>query len=299
MHIIFCLAILKRKQEKEDDLTVSSCSLRLLCMVNIFNILASAVLFCIILCFNATCGFSPVVICVFRPIPPSQAVMAVSNTYGRVCKPTGFNLIGLFSAIQGFTGGDSDSNTDCSLWMPIAPPGYTALGSVANIGNEPPPKHIVYCIRSDLVTSTTFIESLFCSPSNPQFTSGFSIWRVENVLGSFYAHSSTECPSGDKCCNLNHLLLWNSSRHRSSAKETASDLAVAENRESQESRNQSHTSGWDIVRSISKATKCYMSTPNFERIWWEKGSDIRRPVSIWRPIPRRGYAILGDCITEG
>ncbi|KAK4405432.1 putative vacuolar protein sorting-associated protein 13A [Sesamum angolense] len=42
-----------------------------------------------------------------------------------------------------------------------------------------------------------------------------------------------------------------------------------------------------------------MSTPNFERIWWDRGGDIRRPFSIWRPIPRLGYAILGDCITEG
>ncbi|TKY54291.1 Vacuolar protein sorting-associated protein 13C [Spatholobus suberectus] len=42
-----------------------------------------------------------------------------------------------------------------------------------------------------------------------------------------------------------------------------------------------------------------MSTPNFERIWWDKGSDLRRPVSIWRPITRHGYSVLGDCITEG
>lgn len=253
----------------------------------------------IIVRFNAIFTLLGLLLCVFRPIPPSQAVMAVSNTYGRVCKPTGFNLIGLLSAIQGFAGGDSDIDTDCSLWMPIAPPGYTALGCVANIGKEPPPNHIVYCIRSDLVTSTTYIECLFGSASNPQFASGFSIWRIENVLGSFYAHSSTECPSQNSCCNLNHLLLWNSNRHHSAAKESASD-SVVENCGNQETRNQSaHSSGWDIVRSISKSTKCYMSIPNFERIWWDKGSDVRRPVSIWRPIPRRGYATLGDCITEG
>ena len=68
----------------------------------------------------------------FRPIPPSQAVMAVSNTYGRVRKPIGFNLIGLLSGIQGFDRGKghSDLDSDCSLWMPVAPPGYTALGCV-------------------------------------------------------------------------------------------------------------------------------------------------------------------------
>ncbi|ONI27903.1 hypothetical protein PRUPE_1G110200 [Prunus persica] len=235
-----------------------------------------------------------------RPIPPSQAVMAVSNAYGRVRKPIGFNLLGLFSAIQGFGGGDSDVGSDCSLWMPVAPPGYIALGCIANIGKEPPPNHIVYCIRSDLVTSTTYSECLFCSPSNPQFASGFSIWRVENVLGSFHAHSSAECPSKNNCCNLSLLLLWNWNRHHSSPKESASNLAVDHSSGCQQTRNQTgNSSGWDIVRSISKANNCYVSTPNFERIWWDKGSDLRRPVSIWRPIARRGYAIMGDCITEG
>ncbi|KAM2018735.1 hypothetical protein ACFX1T_021631 [Malus domestica] len=235
-----------------------------------------------------------------RPVPPSQAVMAVSNAYGRVRKPIGFNLIGLFSAIQGFGGGDSDVGSDCSLWMPVAPTGYTALGCIANIGKEQPPNHIVYCIRSDLVTSTTYSECLFSSPSNPQFASGFSIWRVENVLGSFHAHSSTECPSEDNCCNLNHLLLWNWNRHQSSRKDPASNLAVDNIYASQQTRNQTgNSSGWDMVRSISKVNNCFTSTPNFERIWWDKGSDLRRPVSVWRPIARRGYAILGDCITEG
>lgn len=236
---------------------------------------------------------------IIRPIPPSQAVMAVNNAYGRVRKPIGFNLIGLFSDILGFNGGKglSDVDGDCSLWMPVAPPGYTALGFVVNIGNQAPPNHIVYCIRSDLVTSTTYSECIFRSPSNPQFVSGFSIWRLDNVLGSFSAHSSTECPS--KGYGLNYLL-WNSYRNHSSTKQSAPNLTFDKDYGSQHTSNQSANSpGWDIIRSISKATGCYMSTPNFERIWWDKGSDIRRPVSIWRPIARPGYAILGDCLTEG
>ncbi|KAL4193113.1 hypothetical protein AMTRI_Chr06g197730 [Amborella trichopoda] len=57
--------------------------------------------------------------------------------------------------------------------------------------------------------------------------------------------------------------------------------------------------GWDMLRSISKSSSYYMSTPHFERIWWDKGSDHRKPVSIWRPLPRPGFTILGDCITVG
>ncbi|XP_062178337.1 uncharacterized protein LOC133883124 isoform X2 [Alnus glutinosa] len=237
-----------------------------------------------------------------RPIPPSQAVMAVSNTYGRVRKPIGFNLIGLFSRIQGFDRGEghSELDSDCSLWMPVAPLGYTALGCVAHIGNQPPPSHVVYCIRSDLVTSTMFSECIHSAPSNSCIANGFSIWRLDNVVGTFFAHCSTECPTKDKSFDLNHLLLLNSNRHHSALKESGSDLTDDHDYGSEQTNNKSaYSSGWDIVRSISKASNCYMSTPNFERIWWDKGGDLRRPVSIWRPIVRPGYAILGDCITEG
>ncbi|XP_057959044.1 uncharacterized protein LOC131151699 [Malania oleifera] len=232
-----------------------------------------------------------------RTTPPSQAVMAVNNTYGRVRKPLGFKLVGLFSGIQGLEGGDGHS--DCSLWMPVAPPGYSALGCVAHIGSQPPPIHIVFCLRSDLVTSTTYSECIFSAPSNPCFLSGFSIWRLDNALGSFYAHPSKECPPKESTCDLSYLLLWDSNQHHSPVKHTASDPVKHEYERGNKSNQSTSSSGWDIVRSISRATNCYMSTPHFERIWWDKGSDIRRPVSVWRPIPRPGYAILGDCVTEG
>ncbi|XP_019418850.1 PREDICTED: uncharacterized protein LOC109329610 isoform X2 [Lupinus angustifolius] len=234
-----------------------------------------------------------------RPIPPSQAVMAVCNTYDRVRKPVDFYLIGSFLDIQGHGEGEGHSvaDSDCSLWMPIAPSGYTALGCVAHVGNQPPPNHVVYCLRSDLVTSAKYSDCLFNIPPNNQFTLGFSIWRLDNAIGSFLAHSSTGCPLYDKCYNLNHLLVWNSNRAPliGSVPDFNSDH---ENNDQQTSKSV-NTSGWDILKSISKATNCYMSTPNFERIWWDKGSDLRRPVSIWRPIARRGYAVVGDCITEG
>ncbi|GKV06822.1 hypothetical protein SLEP1_g18658 [Rubroshorea leprosula] len=237
-----------------------------------------------------------------RPIPPSQAVLAVSNTYGRVRKPLGFNLIGFFSHVLKFNGSEDHSNldNDCSLWMPIAPPGYTTMGCVANRGKEPPPNHTVYCLRSDLVTSTSFSECLLNSPSNQWLSSGFSIWRLENALGSFHAHSSTECPSNEMCCDLSHLLLWNSFRSYSSFTESLSDFSVGRDLAIHQTSDQNAgSSGWDFLRAISKANNCYMSTPHFERIWWDKGSDLRRPVSIWRPISRSGFAIVGDYIIEG
>lgn len=224
--------------------------------------------------------------------------MAVSNTYGRVRKPIGFNFIGLLSGVLGIKG-HFDVTCDCSLWLPVAPSGYTAMGCVANIGDQPPLNHIVYCLRSDLITSTVFSECIYSTPSNPRFTYGFSLWRIDNVLGSFYAHSSTECPSKGNCCDLNHLLLWNSIHSPLPTEASASSLTDDHECGHQQTiTDAANSSGWDVIRSISKATS-YMSTPHFERLWWDKGSEIRRPVSIWRPITRTGCAILGDCITEG
>ncbi|RWW86057.1 hypothetical protein BHE74_00005220 [Ensete ventricosum] len=40
--------------------------------------------------------------------------------------------------------------------MPIPPPGYSAVGCVAHPGSQPPPNHIVHCLRADLLTSTNF-----------------------------------------------------------------------------------------------------------------------------------------------
>ncbi|CAH2036004.1 unnamed protein product [Thlaspi arvense] len=235
-----------------------------------------------------------------RAIPPTQAVMAVSNTYGRVRKPIGFNCIGLFSVIQDFGRGNgqhSRDNNECSLWMPVAPAGYTAMGCVANIGSEPPPDHIVYCLRSDLVSSSSFSECIYTVPSSSVLESGFSIWRADNVLGSFYAHSSTASPSKQYSSGLSHCLLWNPLQSKTSP---CSDPSSAASSQSEQTSDQTgNSSRWDILRSISKPTSYHVSTPNFERIWWDKGGDLRRPISIWRPIPRPGFAVLGDSITEG
>ncbi|KEH32375.1 calcium-dependent lipid-binding-like protein [Medicago truncatula] len=233
-----------------------------------------------------------------RPIPPSQAVMAVSNTYGRVRKPVDFHLIGSFQNIRGGgNNGHSVGASDCSLWMPVAPPGYTTLGCVAHVGNQPPPNHVVYCLRSDLLTSAKYSDCIFNISSNDQFTSGFSVWRLDNAIGSFFAYSSSGFPLKDRLYDLNHLLVWNS--NRAPLMGLVSDFNSDQENNNQQTTKSTTTSGWDILKSITKATNCYMSTPNFERIWWDKGSDLRRPVSIWRPTAHRGYAVLGDCITEG
>ncbi|KAI3512412.1 hypothetical protein L1887_19727 [Cichorium endivia] len=244
-----------------------------------------------------------------RPIPPSQAVMAVSNAYGRVRRPLGFKLIGLFSSIQHPEKPEDlpSLDSDCSLWAPVPPPGYLAVGCIVHIGNQPPPTNVVYCIRADLATSSAYSACMFNSPPNNTYTSGFSVWRLDNFLGSFDANPSVSSPSSDRCYDINHLLLFNSSWNRLSARDPKSDVNA--DQESNSSSNttttttttttQQQTNNKDTTASGCSKASCCMSTPSFERIWWDKGGDARKPVSVWRPIPRPGFKILGDCITEG
>lgn len=131
-----------------------------------------------------------------------------------------------------------------------------------------------------------------------RLTTGFSIWRLDNAVGSFYAHAAVEHPPKISGCELHQVLFRNPSLLYSSMHNATSSTSVGSGGKSQEQSNHSSSAGWDILRSISRGSDC-MSTPHFERIWWDKGSDLRRPVSIWRPLPRPGFSVLGDCITEG
>lgn len=218
--------------------------------------------------------------------------------YGRVQRPLGFTLMGCFSDILLIEGDDNDLSPECqcSIWWPNAPPGYVSLGSVVHLGREPPPNHIVYCLRSDLVASCYFSECVLNLTSNSKFMSGFSLWRCDNVVGSFVAHPSAEYPHKQYCYDLNHRLMWHSaSMHNKFVSETTNRKDVLQ----QDSEQNPNSSGWDMLRSISRTSNCYKSTPNMERIWWDKGSELRQPISIWRPITGQGYAVLGDCITGG
>lgn len=136
-------------------------------------------------------------------------------------------------------------------------------------------------------------------PCTWRLLTGFSIWRLDNAVGSFYAHATVEYPTNISSCDLHQILFRSPSLHISSMNNATSKPSVSTDCKSQEQNNHSSSSpGWDVLKANSRASDC-TSTPHFERIWWDKGSDLRRPVSIWRPLPRSGFSILGDCIIEG
>ncbi|XP_062223332.1 uncharacterized protein LOC133922148 [Phragmites australis] len=233
-----------------------------------------------------------------RSVPPSQVVVAVSNTYGRVRKPLGFRLVHVLpGSLDLIDSSQSTEENECSIWIPVPPPGYLSLGCVVNIGRQPPSNHVVYCLRSDLATSASFSDCIHTLLPAPGIISGFSIWRVDNVIASFRAHSSTEEPSRIEALDLHHILLRNPNCYI--VKDLNADSSVENDPPTDQSSHRKSTSGWDVLRTLSGPSNYCTSTPHFERIWWDKGCDTKRPFSIWRPLPRFGFASLGDCVTEG
>lgn len=140
----------------------------------------------------------------------------------------------------------------------------------------------------------------FCwRPYAWRLLTGFSIWRLDNAVGSFYAHATVECPPDISSCDLHQILFRSPGLNISSMYNATSNPSASTDCKGQEQSNHiSSSPASDAVRTSSRASDC-ISTPHFERIWWDKGSDLRRPVSIWRPLPRSGFSILGDCIIEG
>lgn len=105
-----------------------------------------------------------------RCVPPSQVVVAVSNTYGRVRKPLGFRLVHVLPvSLEQMNSSQAAEDNECSIWIPVPPPGYIALGCVVNIGRQPPSNHVVYCLRSDLVTSTAFSDCIHTLSPTPGY----------------------------------------------------------------------------------------------------------------------------------
>lgn len=95
--------------------------------------------------------------------------MAISSTSKFSQKPIGFDLLW---STKGDTEPGAKADADkidvdselCCVWMPIAPPGYVALGCVAERGPSPPSLSSVRCIRSDMVTSGSLSDCIYYCP---------------------------------------------------------------------------------------------------------------------------------------
>lgn len=95
--------------------------------------------------------------------------MAISKKYGRAKKPVRFELIWSSDQANGDDAKNKDDLSMCCIWMPIAPPGYVALGCVAERGTAPPSSSVVHCVHKDLVTSASISDCILYSSADSRY----------------------------------------------------------------------------------------------------------------------------------
>jgi len=94
--------------------------------------------------------------------------------------------------------------TEISIWRPIAPEGYVAMGTLCCIGYDKPLLNTVRCVRADLVANA-YIGNAIWNDKGSGSKMDFSAWETETAevepgeayisTGVFYGHHSFARPS--------------------------------------------------------------------------------------------------------
>ncbi|AWY42304.1 DUF946 domain-containing protein [Pseudomonas putida] len=72
----------------------------------------------------------------------------------------------------------SRADADCTIWRPIPPAGYVALGMVCSNGRDKPLLNTVRCVREDLVVASS-VSNRIWSDSGSGASQDFSAWGIE------------------------------------------------------------------------------------------------------------------------
>ena len=93
------------------------------------------------------------------------------------------------------TGGDQDG----SIWMPVAPAGYIAIGGVAQDGYSQPNISNYRCVRQDLV-ATSASGDLIWNDKKSGGDYDVSLYSIKGATGLFYPSEGYAPPSGIIYC---------------------------------------------------------------------------------------------------
>ncbi|XP_042486677.1 uncharacterized protein LOC122066914 [Macadamia integrifolia] len=229
--------------------------------------------------------------------PPSTGVIAVNTNFVRVKRPVSFKLIWPISAAGGTpdsqgsekyieSSDDGGQDTGCSIWFPVAPQGYVALGCVVSKGRMQPSPSSVLCISASLVSPCALRDCItVCSPD----VSSLALWRVGNSVGSFLPGDPISRSLAGRAYELRHMIFR---------------FIEGSPKESRSSNIQDTHRGNDHIHqrersNIVSSGRRFEAVASFRLIWWNQGSSLRKKLSIWRPVVPQGMVFLGDIAVQG
>ena len=211
---------------------------------------------------------------------PTFEVMCLAINSGLVRCPDKFELV--------------FSNDNVWLWEPVTTEGFVAVGIFVTMNPNPPSLEETCCVACNALVRTPVGERIMLSSCE----GGTVVSNIDNSFGTFLQNHCTNIlpvdlrfPLGVTTYGLStHELISTGGRGISIAdlpeeSKKIQDQYIASQRKQKLSKSRSVISP---------------PTMDFKRIWTDNGAlSASRGVSIWRPIPPPGYAILGDAFQNG
>ncbi|MFT5834712.1 MAG: hypothetical protein ACI97N_002352 [Cognaticolwellia sp.] len=238
--------------------------------------------------------------------PNTSMTVVKGLVKGAIAYPTGYTLV--------WKDEGSGGNQDGAFWEPIAPAGYSALGTVVTASWSQPPLTAVVCLRNDLLWAEN-ISDLIWNDKGSGASSDLSLWNLQASSatlissGSFFSYASYIKPSNSAVSYsimVVDVLQVNSFNHVYSDKGTGSDvdlstwspvvpegfLAVGH---LAKNGYDAPTSSIMVVQSLVKGAVAYPT--GYRLVWKDTGSGGNQDGAFWEPIPPAGYVAMGTVVT--
>ncbi|KAJ4777649.1 Pleckstrin (PH) domain-containing protein isoform 2 [Rhynchospora pubera] len=211
--------------------------------------------------------------------PPAKGVVALNTSLVRVKRPVAYKLMWQYRPLVGETDG-------CSIWFPVAPRGYVAVGCVASAGSSEPPLSAALCILASYVSSSALRDCIVLKTNGS--ASSIAFWRVDNCFGSFILEDPENQHLVGKPYDLRHMLFQNSS-------DPSSKISSGTQYQTSQRRSSSRIEG-DASFSSGRLLEVVESP---KLIWWNNDASSRKRLSIWRPRIPPGMVFFGDIAVKG
>ena len=191
---------------------------------------------------------------------PTEPTMIVKGkTSGILAKPINY--------IEIWKDSGSDADRDVSVWRPVCPSKYRALGDVANGNYGPPSFDEVRCIHESALVKA-LPGGFIWNDSGSGAHRDFGAWGIQaSAADSTYTY-------------LSRGLFYGATSH---SRPSIGELWAVKMKQTNDARRAQLMSD-DLLFDYTQV---------FERVWDDKGSGAHRNVSFFKPVPRDGYYALG------
>lgn len=255
---------------------------------------------------------------------PSFEVMTVAINSGIAAYPSSFEKV--------WSGGGA------TVWRPVPPEGYVAMGDLVTVGEREPDLLEVLCLHQATVVEVPVGE---CLPLPAASLAGPSValsgvealppidfWCIDNTMGTFMAAASESVrkvqgrdlrsPAGltpaalvAQGAAVPAADVTRKPSNAGSASIISSDAATqSQTMQTIISKLQLTSSPRELFEKFQASRRQKRTeevrrtlTPavvDFRRLWSDQGAfSMGEGVTFWRPIAPPGYVALGDCVVKG